>query len=216
MIDPAKIGQAPEPAVSCHEASLSQQEAEGRKDEFRGAMRQDAEKSRPEGDARQVRREMGGREERGEAPMPPPFSGDALLRGLGASYTPIEAQQAAAPGSQDASTLAAELAERILVSTDNRAGGSEVRIALKDSVLQDTEIILRREGERLVVQLASGNPASLDALRLAQDDLRNKLLALDRDISVEVLDSRDREGEDESGHSHGRSRGLDYFTESES
>jgi hypothetical protein len=103
------------------------------------------------------------------------------------------------------------------VNTDNRAAGGEVRIALKDSVLPDTEIILRQEGERLVVQLVSGNSVSLDALRLAQEDLRGKLLALDQDVSVEVLDSRNRENGDSghSGHSGRRSRGLDYFPESE-
>jgi type III secretion system needle length determinant len=153
---------------------------------------------------------MGPRDEKADPALPPPFSGDALLRGLGGSYALLETQAAAS----DAPALAAELAERILVDADNRIAGGEVRITLKESVLPDTEILLRQEGERLVVQLASGNPASLDALRLAQEDLRDKLLALDRDVSVEVLDNRNQENGD-SGHSGRRSRGLDYFSGSE-
>jgi hypothetical protein len=194
-------------------------------------MRQDAEKGgipgkpggRPgsaaagEGPA-QAGRKVGAGDEKADPAPPPPFSGDALLRSLGGSYAPLEIQAASsiAPSAPpDAAALATDLAERILVNTDNRAASGEVRITLKDSVLPDAEILLRREGERLVVQLVSGNPASLDALRLAQEDLRGKLLALDRDVSVEVLDNREREN-GEGGHSGRRSRGLDYFPESES
>ena len=209
MVDPARIGHGAEQTVSRQGAPASSGEAEGKRDELRQAMREDVDKDKPEDEAAQAQREKNAKGEKGELP-PPPFSGDALLRGLGASYAPLEAQP------QGAASLAAELAERILVNTDSRAADGEVRITLKDSVLQDTEIILRQEGGRLVVQLMSGNPASLEALRLAQDDLRNKLMAPDRDIHVEVLDSRSREGGEGSGHSGARSRGLDYFSESES
>jgi type III secretion system needle length determinant len=210
-------------------------ETEGKGSEFREAVRQDAEKSgisgKPEGkpesrfkseaegeELAEAGRKMGARDEKADSALSPSFSGDALLRALGGSYAPLETQAVApssAPGaSSDAPALAADLAERILVNTDNRAAGGEVRITLKESVLPDTEILLRREGEHLVVQLVSGNPASLDALRLAREDLRDKLLALDRDISVDVLDNRNQEQGD-SGHSGRRSRGLDYFSGSE-
>lgn len=211
MIDKAKLGsQAEQPVPARAGTSPSRVEAEGKRDEFREAMRQDTEKGASGGGP-------GNRSgDKDDLPLPPPLSGDALLRGLGGAYAPLETQGAAPSlaAMPDAQSLAAELAERVLVNTDNRAAGGEVRITLKESVLPDTEIILRQEGERLTVQLVSGNPVSLDALRLSQEDLRSKLMALDRDVSVEVLDSREREGED-GGHSGRRSRGLDYFAESE-
>jgi hypothetical protein len=223
--------EAPAPRPS---SGLSVTEAEGNGNEFRAAMRQDAEKSgipgklegelasrfgsETDGDeAAEAGRKIGAREGKTDPALPPPFSGDALLHSLGVSYAPLETQAAPfiAPNAPpDAAALAAELAERILVNTDNRAAGGEVRVTLKDSVLPDTEIILRQEGERLVVQLVSGNSASLDALRLAREDLHGKLLDPDRDVSVEVLDKREQESGD-SGHSGRRSRGLDYFSESE-
>ena len=204
MINPAIIGSGPEPPASRPEAPLSRGEAEGKSDEFRTAMR--PENDPPEDERAPAGRGASAREEKGETgPTPPPLSGDALLRGLGPSYAPLEAGAPAL--AREAPALAAELAERIMVNADNRAGDGEVRIVLKNSVLPDSEIILRQEGGRLVVQLMSGNPASLNVLGLAVGDLRKKLQPLDQDVSVEVLDSRNRGG----GRNDGRSRGLDYF-----
>ena len=217
MINPAKINRAAETADP-RQGALSATEAEGRRDEFREAMRQNEgkDKTRNKDAILEAGQGMKVMDENDEASLPPPFSGDALLRGLGTSYAPLETQ-AIAPGIvQEASALATELAERILVNADSRTAGGEVRITLKDSVLPDTEIILRQEGERLTVLLASGSPASLAVLRQAQEDLRSKLLALDRDISVDVLDNRAQEDGGGSGHPGGRSRGLEYFTGSES
>ncbi|MCL2029122.1 MAG: hypothetical protein FWG97_01705 [Deltaproteobacteria bacterium] len=204
MIDPAIRGAGPEPAASRPETTLLRGEAEGKRDDFRKAMQEDAGQDRPEEESAPAGR--GKSAEKGEEPLPPPLSGDALLRGLGSSYAPLEAAPAV-PAAQDApDLLAAEMAERILVNADPRAEGGEVRIVLKDSVLLDAEIILRQEGGRLAVQLVSGNPASLEILSLAMGDLRKKLRALDRDVSVEVLDRRGRGGGDGSGHG----RGSDY------
>ena len=167
-----------------------------------------------------------GHKDEGNAPPPPPsFSGDALLHSLGKAYSTLETQTSSSAGVQNLSTLASDLAERILVNTDKQTEGGEVRITLKDSLLPDTEIILSQDEDRMSVRLASGNPASLETLRLAQADLQGKLLALGLDVSVEVQDNRERdfsgngsgsqgrEG-DGSGHHNARSRGLDYFKES--
>jgi type III secretion system needle length determinant len=178
-------------------------------------MREKPETNNTGDETMESRRGPGMKDEKSESFMPSPFSGDALLRGLGGSFIPLETQAAAPVPAPDVPALAAELVERILVNTDNQAAGGEVRITLKDSVLPDTEIILRQDGERLVVQLASSNFASLEALRLAQDDLRDKLLALGRDVSIEVLDSRNSKDGEDSGHPGARSRGLDFFTENE-
>ena len=212
MIDQAKISGRVESA-SLRPGILSSSEAEGKRGDFREAMKPDAGRDetgdRPEGKAGGQSLEKEG-EKSESAPAPPPlFSGDALLQGLGSSFAPQEVQAIIGPAQDASAALATELAERILVNTDNRGEGSEVRITLKDSVLPGTEIILRQEGERLLVQLVSSHPSSLDALRSAQKDLQDKLLALALDVSVEVMDSREGEAGD------GRSRGLDYFTESE-
>jgi hypothetical protein len=227
MIDKAAISPAAEPPAPRQGSSLSRAETEGKGNEFREAMRQDAEidgtLGKPAGGPRseakgeglaEAGREMGAGDEKTDPALPPPFSGDALLRGLGGAYAPLETQAITPSPALDAPALAAELAERSLVNTDNRAAGGEVRITLKESVLPDTEIFLRQEGGRLVVQLVSGNPASLDTLRLAREDLRSKLLPLDWESSIEVLDNRNQEHGD-SGHSGRRSRGLDYFSGSE-
>ena len=225
MRQEAAMGRVAEPSALRQDSALPMAKAEGKGNEFREAMRQDTEKSGTPGkfegrlgnegeglaETGRKTRALG---EKADPASPPLFSGDALLRSLGGSYAPLETQAAAPSPARDTPSLAADLAERILVDTDNRAAGGEVRIVLRDAVLPDTEIVLRREGERLVVQLVSGNSASLDALRLAQEDLRGRLQALDREISVDVLDKRNRENED-SGHSGHRSRGLDYFPESE-
>jgi type III secretion system needle length determinant len=143
-----------------------------------------------------------------EAPL---FSGDALLRALGGSFSPVDAAGAetVADGAPQPQVLAKELAERILVSAAPSDGRSEVRISLKDSVLPDTEITIRWEGDSLIVRLSSGDPSSLRALRATQDDLLERLAVLGRDARVELLDSGASGGDD----SDRRSRGLEYVNE---
>jgi type III secretion system needle length determinant len=207
----------PNSSRSSTASSASRTEAEGRRDEFREAMRQGKDAVRQynvadtQKQAERDKKPVSGKKE--DNSNPASFSGDALLQSLGKSFATLESQgvfAASASANVDAASLATELAERVLVNTNNGAADSEVRITLKEAVLPDTEIILRREGERLIVQLASGNPASLDALRQAQEDLRNKLLTLNQDVYVEVLDNRGQESADNE-HADRHSRGLDYF-----
>jgi type III secretion system needle length determinant len=140
---------------------------------------------------------------------PPLFSGDALLRGLGENYALLATDAVSSPGLPEQS-LATELVERILVARADQAGESrEVRISLKESVLPDTEIILRRDGEKLIVSLLTDNASSHQVLLRAQRDLHEKLLALDAEATVEVL-WRDG-GQTGDDASSGRSRGLDYL-----
>jgi type III secretion system needle length determinant len=147
------------------------------------------------------------------ATNPPLFSGDALLNSMGANYAPREAGAPVAPSPDtDTRPLAAELVERILVARDEQARGSgEVRIQLKNSLLPDTEIVLRREEGKLVVVLNTGSPASEQVLRGEIHNLRNKLQELEPDAQVEAR-LRENGGErDEPGQSSRRSRGLDYM-----
>ncbi|MDR2504450.1 MAG: hypothetical protein LBD82_08755 [Deltaproteobacteria bacterium] len=203
-------GRYPSPRVDGKKGS-SAAEAEGSREEFREAMRGGEKDGAAEDEGEKPRERLGG------ADAPPPLSGDALLRGLGLAGLPPQGSGAAelagvsgaASGGSESAVLAAELAERILVNADHNAGGGEVRISLKNSVLPDTEIILRREGAALVVQLASGNVSSLHTLQAARADLQDRLQSLGMDASVEVLDGRGGEGgADGRGE---RSRGLDYI-----
>jgi type III secretion system needle length determinant len=211
MIKPAEIGNEAKLDVHRHGVAPSKAEAEGRSSEFREAMQKGTAKD-TDGDTLEEACRKSDAKKENEAPLSSPFSGDALLRSLGQAYTPLETQTAAAYNTRDIQPLAAELAERILVNLDNRVEGGEVRVTLKESLLPDTEIILRKEGDRLTVQLVSANPASLETLRLAQNTLLDKLLALGRDVSVEVTDNQAGENSG-SGHPGARSRGLDYLPE---
>jgi type III secretion system needle length determinant len=142
----------------------------------------------------------------------PAFSGDALLRSMGGSYAPLEAN-AVSPAASDSSTLTAQLVDRILVAKADQAEGKggEVRLTLKNSLLPDTEIILRREGEKLLIALNTGSVSSQQVLLGASQDLREKLLALEKEVSVEV--GLREKGGDGGENSSRRSRGLDYFSD---
>jgi type III secretion system needle length determinant len=188
----------------------------GKADAFRDAMRKDARKDAGEEGLPPGKREPAEGDVK-DAPReaPPAFSGDALLRGMGSGYAPLAADAASSTGVR-AEALVAELAERILVARADQPGESrEVRITLRESVLPDTEIILRRDGERLIVSLLTDNASSHQVLQRAQQDLREKLLVLDAEASVEVI-WRDAGGQAGNGASSGRSRGLDYLPDKES
>jgi type III secretion system needle length determinant len=183
---------------------------------FREAVREDGVKAGKHGGEHAT--DAGG--EAGEEPglntpaaLSATLSGDALLRGLGDNYAPLTGE--AAEIGPDRPVLASELLERILVGKTEQAGETgEVRLTLKESVLPDTEIILRREGEKLIVTLVTDNAASYRILQQTRQDLHEKLLALQDDASVEVSfqDGSQEEGGQSGGEaSPRRSRGLDYY-----
>ena len=199
-------GRPPSPGAE-GKRGASAAEAEGSRDKFREAMHGGKKGDASEDEGQKTREGLGGAAEKALADgtaSPPPLSGDALLRGMG--LTEVSPQGAVAGGNESA-VLATELAERILVNANNKADGGEVRISLKNSVLPDTEIILRKEGAGLVVQLTSGNVSSLHTLQAARADLQDRLQSLGMDASVEVMDGRGGTGDQEGG----RSRGLDYM-----
>lgn len=144
------------------------------------------------------------------------FSGENILRSMSGYSAAGQAEQTA-PAGQAAATenLASEIAERILVSETDKSGNTaEVRISIKDSVLPDTEIIVRREGERLNVVLLTANAASHRTLLEAEPALRELLLKQgdrkEEDLSVEVAMRED--GRQDDGGQERRSRGLDYLS----
>jgi len=83
-------------------------------------------------------------------------------------------EQGAEPSPQD---IAAEVAERVLVTDKDFSDNDEVRIYLKDSVLADTEIHLKREPGGLEVRVQTGDRAAHEVLLDAKDALAARLEA---------------------------------------
>jgi type III secretion system needle length determinant len=174
-------------------------------------------------------------------------SGDSILAALheGRPDQAQQAQQAGGPNlaaasqvetaSRPGESLAAQLAERILVSAPDAAGGREVRILLREDVLPGTEIrIQRQEGGALSVSFVTNDLRAEQILGGgALSDLHNALAGkLQVEVQVRIVrpdggltaeaggqsDSRQsgdgqggsRDGRD--GRHEGRSRQHDLFT----
>jgi type III secretion system needle length determinant len=142
------------------------------------------------------------------------FSADSILRSMQGNNPVNESGTIAAGVNAPPEVLAAEIAERILVSKSDNADTAEVRISLKDSVLPDTEIILRREGEQLKVVLLTANASSHQTLLDATPALRELLVkqnnGSDEHLSVEVAMRGDNQQDDRQNR---HSRGLDYLAD---
>ncbi|WP_461211044.1 type III secretion HpaP family protein [Desulfocurvus sp. DL9XJH121] len=71
--------------------------------------------------------------------------------------------------------VAAEVAERVLVTDRDYSDDEEVRIYLKNSVLVDTEVHLRRVASGLEVRVQTGDRGSYAILSGAKDSLARRL-----------------------------------------
>ena len=120
--------------------------------------------------------------------------------GAGSSSTPVsEAGSVAPPLSPEALEA---LVDRILVSSAE-LGRSEVRLALKDSVLGGTEIVLSRSTEgQLIVSLHCTSEPSFQTLVASQMDLKARLEDFEN-RSVQVSVDFDREDSDADRRSRG-------------
>ena len=92
--------------------------------------------------------------------------------------------------------LVSDVAQRILVSAGKEGHDKEVRIQIKDSLLQDTEVfIARRQGE-LQITFVTQSPSDTAILTRSRDAIATSLeQALDGSVKVNVeadTDSRDR------------------------
>ncbi|WP_142848233.1 type III secretion HpaP family protein [Telmatospirillum sp. J64-1] len=147
----------------------------------------------------------------GEQPQSLPNPFDLLRPGTMPSTAPAAAPSPLA--SADLTALADTVAERILVSDENADGSQEVRIQLKENVLPGTEIRLRHEGGRLVVELVCANADSLRFLDSQRDGLSSLLNSrLKDEVQVRVTPAGPGEG---SGQPQdGRSR-EEYLAEDE-
>lgn len=107
----------------------------------------------------------------------------------------------------DLEGLAEKLVDRILVSQPGE-GAAEVRIRLGGDILPGTEITLRRGADGLLaVRLATTDAASFQTLVSAQDSLRARLEAMEKDVRVDVVSERGG-SEAENNDARRESRGL--------
>lgn len=81
-----------------------------------------------------------------------------------------------------------KLVDRILVSDPAHSADNEVRLMLNDSLLTDTEIVLKRSNDGLLsIHIATSDADSLQTLVAARNDLQNALNAVEeRDVRLEI------------------------------
>ncbi|MTW22472.1 hypothetical protein GJ668_15460 [Allochromatium palmeri] len=143
-------------------------------------------------------------------------TGDHILQGLGRQSDTVENTSTSETSAIQTSDrieqierLGERLAQRILVSDRRQVGESEVRIQLRESVLQGGEIRLRQEHGQLVVSiqipstdLARQLSGQTDAL---QQTLANRLETQVR-VEVQVVDVRNAGNDSNPGDGRSRNR----------
>jgi len=124
-------------------------------------------------------------------------AGDAILRGLHQQRT--QPQTAGAPQKADFDT-AQNIVDRILVSTHTADGSNEIRIQLKEDILQGTEIRLVKNEGHLSIALVTNDSSSHAFLASHKHTLQEQLY---RNISgsVDVQLIFEEQGEPQDGRS---------------
>ena len=117
---------------------------------------------------------------------------DQMMRSQTASM-----QRAEAGASETISPqLVSDVAQRILVSAGQEGQGKEVRIQIKDTLLQDTEVIIAHRQGGLQVTFVTQSPSDNAMLTRSRDAITSSLeQALDGSVKVNVdadTDSRDQ------------------------
>ena len=120
--------------------------------------------------------------------------------------TPVQPAEAAAPPAIS-SELVADIAQRILVAAAEHGQDKEVRIQVKDTVLNDTEVVISRQKGELVVVFETRSHTDNVLLSNSRDAMTATLqAALDGpvriDINAESPDTDPRDRHDQ------RSRGM--------
>jgi type III secretion system needle length determinant len=141
-------------------------------------------------------------------------TGDRILQGLGQHSATVENTPTPATSATQTSDrveqierLGERLAQRILVSDRSQVGDSEVRIQLRESVLQGGEIRLRQEQGQLVVSIQVPS-ADLARQLSGQTDSLQQTLAnrLETSVRVEVQVVGARDAGNDANPGDGRSR----------
>ena len=124
---------------------------------------------------------------------------------------PTTPQATATAQASTISPALTQVAERILVSSQQAHGG-EVRIKVDSRLLPQTEIRLTERGGGLMVQMNTASPVSHHVLATEQSNLADLLTrqsGLDVDVQLNYT------SEQEQGNPDQRSRGLDLMGEGE-
>ncbi len=153
-------------------------------------------------DPRRARDERKGGEE-----MTVRAAGDRILQGMhGAPEPRVDAARGPELASRTLSEVVEKLADRILTSKPDAAGGPEVRIKLKSSTLEGAEISVRRDANGLTIKFET---TSLDVARRL-DGLRNQLQShMEKRTSDSVnvkVDVADKDDGDTPGDGRSRNR----------
>jgi type III secretion system needle length determinant len=137
-------------------------------------------------------------------------SGDRILQGLFGQPYPSAPLATPSPvsSSDRMDQLAERLAQRILVSDRTHTGDSEVRIQLRETVLQGAEITFRRDQGQLVVSFNVVDAHVAQQLSPQTDDLQRILATrLDTSVRIEVnVSSGEAGGQGSPGDGRSRNR----------
>jgi type III secretion system needle length determinant len=173
----------------------------------RGGLPQQPE-SKSGADAGQSTGPLGGEDPKPQEPgaLPLQQGGERILSGMrpaGEGAPQAMETQGVDRGAQ-LSELAGKIANRILVSTPNSAGGQEVRITLNENILPGTEIVIKRDAGQVQIQFMVSNADSQQFLNDQRGNLQQLLHnKLGDGVQVEVRTQQSGQGGD-SGD--GRSR----------
>ncbi len=149
--------------------------------------------------------------------------GASILQGMSnipsnnLSHTPsVTASHQAAPTSTSLQELVQDVAERILVSKGENGEKGEVRIQLKNGMLQNTEVRVQVVDGRTQISFVSDNVDSLNMLHQRANDLQNGLKhRLGADVQVNVMSTQDRQRDDQDGRSRNQRSYVTEDTEDE-
>lgn len=206
---PAGAGQ-PEVGKGQGDSSLSQAE------ESAAAGRQEAAEGKPEATQSKdaEKGEDGSLKQEGLSQTEPLPSAEAALAAGQTASGPQEVKPAevTAAARADINQIAQDIAERVLVSRPGEAGRpEEVRIQLKDSVLQGSEVRVYREGGELQVEFITKTPEATSFVAGHLGDMERTLA--DR-LPGEVVRVSQQDPSAEKGEDEGRSR-QQYVSEDE-
>jgi type III secretion system needle length determinant len=103
-----------------------------------------------------------------------------------------------------------KLVDRILVSDPAHSADNEVRLMLNDSLLADTEIVLKRSNDGLLsIHISTSNADSLQTLAAARNDLHQALNAVEeREVRLEISGGESSSSSNDADDRDRRSRGY--------
>lgn len=170
---------------------------ESQKD-FRSAMKKTGEEGKKEG-----------RQDSEQLLASPLSPGAGILNAMGRGNnapTPLQATGGGATSQiGQLGELAQEIASRVLVSKGDASSVGEVRIQLKDGLLQNTEVRISVVDNKTQITFVSGNVDSQNMLYQRTGDMQNELSKrLGDNIEVKVMSDDEARQSDQDGQSRNK------------